>query len=414
MLRPALLVAGAAAGLVLAAAAPASASPATPLVDRAPAPGATFTDTVVRQPSLALKARASQATDAAVEYRTPSGDSVGVQLAPVYGNDPAVAQSYVDFVDSLPHGAELGELTMRIVPSADVPANCGATQDSGVLACYLPTQDLMIVPGDELQNAGGVTTSYVVAHEYGHHVANHRSNSPFNALDFGPKQWASEQDVCSYTLDGRLAPGDEAEAYAANPGEAWAESYAQLKYPTGRVELHEPAQADDALAGRGAEGRRHAVDAVAQALVHRAADGHADEPHAHAQAAARRQARVPPHRPARGGLRPRRHLQRRAAGDDEGARLARRALLPRGLRHQAGGRQDHRQAPLGQRQLPPGRHVRGLTARRTGHARARRCATMWPWPPRGASASSTPASSRTRSASAWWPRSSTVRGRSRS
>lgn len=234
MLRPALLAAGAAAGLALAATTSASAAtpPAQPLVDRAPAAGATFTDKVVRTPSRALKARAAQATDAAVEYRTPSGDSVGVQLAPVYGNDPAVAQSYVDFVDGLPHGAELGELTMRIVPSTDVPANCGATQDSGVLACYLPTQDLMIVPGDELQNAGGVTTSYVVAHEYGHHVANHRSNAPFSALDFGPKQWASEQNVCSYTLDGRLAPGDEGEAYAANPGEAWAESYAQLKYPT--------------------------------------------------------------------------------------------------------------------------------------------------------------------------------------
>jgi hypothetical protein len=98
------------------------------------------------------------------------------------------------------------------------------------------------VPGDSEQS-GGVSTSFVIAHEYGHHVAAFRSNAPFPALDYGPKRWASYERVCSRALDGRLAPGDEGRRYAANPGEAWAETYAHLVYPDVRwdyVRILEP------------------------------------------------------------------------------------------------------------------------------------------------------------------------------
>lgn len=90
----------------------------------------------------------------------------------------------------------------------------------------------MIVPGSEIASGtDGVTTSYVIAHEYGHHIAANRSNAPFAAIDYGPKRWASYERVCSRTNDGLLAPGNEGSRYASNPGEAWAETYAQLTYP---------------------------------------------------------------------------------------------------------------------------------------------------------------------------------------
>ena len=37
--------------------------------------------------------------------------------------------------------------------------------------------------------------------------------------------------VCDRAIKGQLAPGNEAEFYGSNPGEGWAETYAQLKYP---------------------------------------------------------------------------------------------------------------------------------------------------------------------------------------
>ena len=79
--------------------------------------------------------------------------------------------------------------------------------------------------------SAGVTTSYVVAHEYVHHIAAARSNAPFSAFRFGPKYWASYEMVCDRAVNGLLAPGNEGQFYLSNPGEGWAETYAQLKYP---------------------------------------------------------------------------------------------------------------------------------------------------------------------------------------
>ena len=89
----------------------------------------------------------------------------------------------------------------------------------------------MIVPGDQAAGSD-ISVDYVITHEYGHHIAAHRSNAPLNALDFGPKRWSSYELVCSNTLDGKLAPADEGANYLSNPGEAWAEAYARLVFPT--------------------------------------------------------------------------------------------------------------------------------------------------------------------------------------
>jgi hypothetical protein len=73
----------------------------------------------------------------------------------------------------------------------------------------------------------------VIAHEYGHHLANHRDNSPFDhpAINWGPKNWASYEGVCPGVRSGRYFPGNEGPHYYQNPGEAFAESFAKNRFP---------------------------------------------------------------------------------------------------------------------------------------------------------------------------------------
>jgi hypothetical protein len=78
------------------------------------------------------------------------------------------------------------------------------------------------VIGDDV---GGSTVEQVLIHEYGHHVANNRVNPPWQAVTWGPKRWASYENVCSRTQAGQSFPGDEGAHYLQNPGEAFAESY---------------------------------------------------------------------------------------------------------------------------------------------------------------------------------------------
>jgi len=177
-------------------------------------------------------AHASQAQGSTQRYPTGDGAiSVPVTLARSYTGDPAVAQAYATFLGTLPHGPELASLKVTVVPSSQVAEECGGEAGDGILACYAANDQTMIVPGDQAANSD-VSVHYVIAHEYGHHIAAHRSNAPLSALDFGPKLWSSYELVCDNTLDGRLAPGDQGANYLSNPGEAWAESYARLIYPT--------------------------------------------------------------------------------------------------------------------------------------------------------------------------------------
>ena len=75
----------------------------------------------------------------------------------------------------------------------------------------------MIVPGDQATGSD-YSVNYVIAHEYGHHIAANRSNAPLRALDFGPKRWSSYELVCKNTMDGRLAPGDQSHLLPPEPG----------------------------------------------------------------------------------------------------------------------------------------------------------------------------------------------------
>ncbi|MGH2982569.1 MAG: hypothetical protein ACRDKV_11075, partial [Solirubrobacterales bacterium] len=99
------------------------------------------------------------------------------------------------------------------------------------LACYAPAIGEMIVSGID-GSSYGVPRDYTIAHEYGHHIANNRANSPWAAIDSGAKRWATYERVCQGVRRGQLHPGDESYHYWDNPGEGFAEATAHLNFPS--------------------------------------------------------------------------------------------------------------------------------------------------------------------------------------
>jgi hypothetical protein len=173
------------------------------------------------------------------------GGAINVSFSAAVGTQQQLAQEYVAFLESLPHGPELRQLKLLVGTPDEVNVSCSNGQtdpESEVLGCYVNNE--MTVPSTGLDTptvAGQYSVRYVLTHEYGHHIAAHRSNSLFSdvrglgagALDFGPKYWSSYEEVCNLTAHRKLFPGAETnpQQYLRNPGEAWAETYARLVYP---------------------------------------------------------------------------------------------------------------------------------------------------------------------------------------
>ena len=154
-------------------------------------------------------------------YTASNGENVTVAVSEYYFQDPAGPQSYAEFfATGLIHGPELAQLAVVVVePLSAVQEDCGGD----ALACYYPSDQLMFVPGEDPQ--AGIPLESIVAHEYGHHVANHNVNTPWAAIDWGTKRWASYENICTRTKQGTAFPGDEDAHYTQNPGEAFAETY---------------------------------------------------------------------------------------------------------------------------------------------------------------------------------------------
>ncbi|MFN8160260.1 MAG: hypothetical protein U0R52_04340 [Solirubrobacterales bacterium] len=136
-------------------------------------------------------------------------------------------QGIADLLGTLPHAGEINLLTVRLVTGTEVSAACG----SGALACYHIGQDLMFINGSGHRSPDGATRAFVIAHEYGHHVAQHRSNPPFlPTVYWGTKRWTTYMRVCQLTRQGHLFPGDEGVNYYRDPGEGFAESFAFQRF----------------------------------------------------------------------------------------------------------------------------------------------------------------------------------------
>lgn len=156
----------------------------------------------------------------------PTGDALGtsvhIDVSEVYPVDQTLPQSWAAFLGTLVHGPELSSLTLRLAPIQDVASVCGPD----ALACYDPaTSTILASPDDQL---GEPSAHEVVTHEYGHHLANNRTDAPWSAEDYGTKRWATYEHICSRVNDGTASPGDEGSLYFQNPGEAFAEAYRVL------------------------------------------------------------------------------------------------------------------------------------------------------------------------------------------
>src|SRR5262245_27024895 len=155
------------------------------------------------------------------EYTVSDGYKVHVETSDVYPVDDAANQRVADFLDGALHGPEIETVTIYRVSPSEITADCGSAD---ALACYSPDMKSIVTPVEPA--TADFTPQAALLHEYGHHVANSRRNPPFVSVDYGPKRWASYENVCALTRRGQLHPGAESfPEYTLNPGEGWAEAY---------------------------------------------------------------------------------------------------------------------------------------------------------------------------------------------
>ena len=193
-------------------------------------------DTIVGTPAGVARtsgARAKASQSAQTFFSSDGTASIKVALSGEYGPvTKEKVQGTGDFLASRLHGTELRRLTALILTPSELQDACNATEENPALACYVPARELMIIPGQQTPR-GQVPVEYVITHEYGHHVAANRNNDPFNdpsfdsAVAFGPKRWATYEQVCAGVLSRpqRSFPRGEEANGSRSPVETWAEAY---------------------------------------------------------------------------------------------------------------------------------------------------------------------------------------------
>ncbi len=230
--RPAGALAGIAMILLLALPAGAGAT-GTVFADalRVPRLGPPLGDVVLGGPA----AGAARISATASSQRYPIDDGSGATIAVdvtsacaanCTDDDP---QQIADFIGTLIHGPEVSLVTVQLDTPYQLAFECGF----GAEACYFTGENRIVLSGNEEVDEDGANRDFVLAHEYGHHVAQHRHlPTPFaGAVDWGTERWASLENVCQGSRRGRLYPGDEGSHYFEDPGEAFAEAFARYRFP---------------------------------------------------------------------------------------------------------------------------------------------------------------------------------------
>jgi hypothetical protein len=172
--------------------------------------------------SLTTELRPARLARAEVAWRggpitTSTGETVDVRVSDALPLETSTPEAWAEFLTGLTHGPEISRLSAYIGTLDEIQEICGRR----ALGCY-GRNEMVAIGEPALEDAG---PEEIVRHEYGHHIAFNRANSPWAAIDWGPKRWASAANVCARVARKEVFPGDEGSNYARNPGEAWAEAY---------------------------------------------------------------------------------------------------------------------------------------------------------------------------------------------
>jgi hypothetical protein len=171
------------------------------------------------------------ATGARYSLGDGSDGSVAVEVtaACLEECDAADPQAIASTIGTFIHGPEVNLLTVQL----DTPFQLGFDCGFEAQACYFAGEDKIVISGNDGPAPDGAGREFVLAHEYGHHVAAHRDlPAPFPAaIDWGTERWASVENVCRGYRAGDYVRGVEERSYYEDPGEAFAESFAFNRYP---------------------------------------------------------------------------------------------------------------------------------------------------------------------------------------
>jgi hypothetical protein len=198
-------------------------------------------DVVVGTPS-ALSARISAAASTG-RYPVNDGSGATIEIALTAACQTSCTaadpQGIANFVGTLIHGFEIDLLTVQLDAPFQIEFDCGY----GAQACYYPSENKIVLSGNDTPSEDGASRELVLAHEYGHHVANHRlSPAPFPAaIDWGTPRWSRHERICQARRRGALIPGEEELHYYENPGEAFAEAFARYRFPESEARWKWPA-----------------------------------------------------------------------------------------------------------------------------------------------------------------------------
>jgi hypothetical protein len=192
-------------------------------------------DTVIEAPSAGSATISASADAGRYPIDDGSGETVAISVTEACQSacDAANPQQIADTLGTFVHGPEMELLTVQLDTPSQIEFDCGY----GAEACYYGGEDKIVLSGDDTPAPEGASREFVLAHEYGHHVAQHReSPPPFPAaIDWGTPRWASYEHVCQGSRAGALFPGNEGSRYFRDPGEAFAESFAHLRFPESGV-----------------------------------------------------------------------------------------------------------------------------------------------------------------------------------